>query len=96
MYNDFLQLYGIKDVKPISNGEKIKWCYLKDNNYNIETLALRDSNDPQQIIDFIKAFINYEYMFDKAFGKKINAIYNALKWGSLPKSNVSTKFFDFS
>lgn len=97
-YNDFIRHYGLeKKYALISNGEKIKWVYLKSTNpLNLDGLAFRDNGeDPQEIIDYITNHIDLEEVFETELVKKLTDFYSALKWGAIP-TNInpnSSKFF---
>src|SRR6185369_2256887 len=66
MYNDLLNSWDLtKTVEPIHHGQKIKWVYLKENEYNIEALAMKaDGNDAPEIIDFIKKHVDRAALFE--------------------------------
>ena len=95
-YNDLLKHYDIKKVREIGNGEKIKWTYLKENNMGLETMAIKGSDDPEVIVDFINSYINYDKIFKSAFANKLNDFYGAMKWGRIPENNNLSKFFTFN
>ena len=64
-YNDMLVYHNL-NVEPVSNGEKIKWCYVKKNPFNIETIGLK-LNPPKVILDFVEEYIDREKMFNSKF-----------------------------
>ena len=81
-YNDMLKHMNIsKRYTPIYNGEKIKWIYLKNNPYGLETISYKGHEDPPEIISFIKEFINPDKLYKQALHKKIMMFYEALGWG---------------
>ena len=80
-YNDFLKYYKIsKQYSGISNGEKIKWVYLKQNPLGLNTIAYKGYEDPPEVLDFIRTYINPNKLYDKALHKKIMMLYEALGW----------------
>tara|TARA_B100000287_G_scaffold9193_1_gene9045 strand:- start:10120 stop:12582 length:2463 start_codon:yes stop_codon:yes gene_type:complete len=80
-YNDMLKHMNIsKRYTPIYNGEKIKWIYLKNNPYGLETISYKGHEDPPEIISFIKEFINPDKLYKQALHKKIMMFYEALGW----------------
>ena len=95
MYNNFIDYYNIGDTfKKIENNEKIKWVYLKTNEFGIEGIAFRGYDDPPEVIDFITTYIDREKIFDKLFADKITQVYEAMKW-TLPsesEENLNTFF----
>lgn len=96
-YNDYLKLYGLnKKHAKISDGEKIKWVYLKDNPLNISEMAFRDNGeDPEDLLQFIRKHIDHEKIFESELVEKLKDFYTALNWGQIP-TNVNenaSKFF---
>jgi DNA polymerase elongation subunit (family B) len=80
IYNDLLRHFKVTNHEPISNGNKVRWVYLKQNPYNIDGLAYKGYDDPKQIIDFINQYIDRDKLFDKALSKKIKMFYDAMSW----------------
>jgi hypothetical protein len=68
----------------ISDGEKVKWLYLKKNPWNLETVAVKGYNDPQEIVELVNAYIDYNALFENELQKKLEDFYSALKWGNIP------------
>ena len=80
-YNEFLIYYKLdKNFAKIGNGEKIKYAYLKTNPLGIDALAFRGYDDPKEIIDYIKQYIDREKIFERILLNKILQFYNALNW----------------
>ena len=80
-YNDMLKYFKVtKKYSPIYNGEKIKWVYLKNNPIGIETISYKGHEDPPQILDFIRQYINPDKLYKQALHKKIMMLYEALGW----------------
>jgi DNA polymerase elongation subunit (family B) len=94
-FNDFLHMYGIKDITPIQNGEKVKWAYLSDNPYGMETMALRGYQDPTQTVEFVTQYIDRNKIFEKELKNKLDDFYAAMNWGAFPENNNANKFFTF-
>ena len=93
-FNDMLTQLQT-DVLPISNGEKIKWCYLLNNPYGFETFALRGYQDPLESVEFVAQYIDRNKMFTAELSNKFDDFYAAMGWGSLPENNNAKKFFSF-
>ena len=93
-YNDLLTYFNCVNNEVIKNSDKIKWIYLKQNPFNIDALAFKGYDDPQEILDFITQYIDYEKLYDRGLHKKIKMFYEALDW-SLPidKKNTLERFF---
>lgn len=65
--------------EPIMDGDKIKYCYLKDNEYQFDTMALKE-NSPKEILDFIKTYIHYDKIFENQLLSKLENWFLALGW----------------
>lgn len=98
-YNDFLKKFELNTtVEPILHGQKIKWVYLKQNEYGIECMALKaDDTDPEEILDFINQYIDRNAMFEQELKGKLKDFYDVLGW-DFPSDSFgsSSKFFNFS
>jgi DNA polymerase elongation subunit (family B) len=94
-FNDFLHMHSIKDITPIQNGEKVKWAYLADNPYGMETMALRGYQDPPQTVEFVAQHIDRNKIFEKELKNKLDDFYAAMNWGAFPENNNVAKFFSF-
>ena len=83
-----------KKYQFISGGDKIKWVYLKQNPLGLDVVAYRGHEDPPEIIDFIKQYINYDKIFNTALKKKLDMFYGALNWDDIvDKEKSMEKFF---
>ena len=80
-YNDFLKYKKIsRQYSRIFNGEKIKWVYLKQNPLGLNTMAYKGHEDPPEVLEFIRQYINHEKIYKQALHKKIMMLYDALRW----------------
>ena len=97
-YNDLLAQFNLtKIIPPIFHGQKIKWVYLKQNEYGIECLAMKaDGTDPQQIMDIITKYMDRDTMYEQELKSKLVDFYEVLKW-EYPNSNwkAASEFFEF-
>tara|TARA_B100001094_G_scaffold238699_1_gene234135 strand:+ start:1394 stop:3910 length:2517 start_codon:yes stop_codon:yes gene_type:complete len=93
-FNDMLTQLKT-DVTDITNGEKVKWGYLKNNPYGFDTMALRGYEDPKELVDFVNMYIDRDKMFERDLQGKIDDFYAAMNWGKLPENNTVNKFFSF-
>ena len=96
-YNRLLEHYKCAyKYLPFRDGDKLKWIYLKDNPFAIETLAFRGDSDPKEIKKFIATYADPEYMLTSELNNKLEDFYKALKW-KLPSasSNIINEFFEF-
>jgi DNA polymerase elongation subunit (family B) len=98
MYNDLLEKWELtKHVQPIFNGQKIKYLYMRDNEYGIDALAMKaDGNDPKEILEFIGKYVDKMRMYDQELKTKLISFYEILKWDypSL-EARKSEQFFEF-
>jgi DNA polymerase elongation subunit (family B) len=98
MYNDLIDKWGLeKHTQKIFNGQKIKWVYLKQNEYGIDALAFKaDGNDSKEILSFIDTYIDRSAMYDQELKTKLQDFYAVLKWQypSL-ESRKAEEFFSF-
>tara|TARA_R100000734_G_C3317412_1_gene110539 strand:- start:782 stop:1708 length:927 start_codon:yes stop_codon:yes gene_type:complete len=95
-YNDFLKFKGLdKKHSQIVQGDKIKWVYLKDNPYKIDTMAFLDFDFPEEIRKFIKMYIDREKAFDSILKNKLESFYKDLDWGNLTLNTHVNTFFSF-
>ena len=96
-FNDLLKHFSLdKKYSTIRNGEKIKWCYLKKNEYGIDKVAFRGYDDPQQILDFIGKYIDRKEIYEAELRGKIENIYQAIGW-TMPSQakKLAQQFFKF-
>jgi len=94
-FNDLLSMHNIRDIDPITDGEKVKWAYVSDNPYGFETIALRGYQDPKVIEEFVEQYIDRNKIFDKELKNKLDDFYAAMNWGAFPENNNVAKFFSF-
>lgn len=96
-YNRLLKFFNCPfKHEPIRDGDKVKWVYLKNNPLGIEGLAFKDYNDPPQIMEFIKTYIDREGIYNAELDNKIDDFYNALKWSKPTlETQKAKKFFEF-
>jgi hypothetical protein len=95
-YNDLLNKYELtKIIPPIFHGQKIKWAYLKQNEYGIECLAMKaDGTAPDTIMNFINRYVDRDTMYEQELKSKLIDFYDVLKW-SYPNENdaKASEFF---
>ena len=93
-YNDLLRHFGVgKKYEKISNSEKIKWVYLKQNDLGLLSCGYKGYEDPPQVIDFIKKNIDYKKMYAQMLEKKIMMFYESLKWNEPVNKKTSMERF---
>ena len=93
-YNDLLDHFGVGDkYEKISNSEKIRWVYLRQNELGLESCGYKGYEDPPQIIEFVKTHINYKKMYAQMLEKKIMMFYDTLKWNEPVNKKTSMERF---
>lgn len=96
-YNRLLEHYKCPyKYLPFKDGDKLKWIYLKDNPFGLDTIAFRGDSDPKDIKKFISTYVDKEYMLTSELNNKLEDFYNALKW-KMPSANskIIDEFFEF-
>lgn len=94
-YNQLLVHFncGFK-YSPMRNGDKMKWVYLKQNPLGLDALAFKGADDPEEIVSFIKNYIDYDGIFESDMQNKLEDFYSALGWGKMQlKITKADKFF---
>ena len=96
-YNDCLKHFKCAyKYEPMKDGDKIKWVYLKDNPLGLEGLGFTGYNDPDEILDFVKTYIDYNKIFDRELKGKLQDFYDAVGWGEIVNEQQNAKkFFSF-
>ena len=96
-YNQMLKHFNLeKKYAPLKNGDKIKWVYLKQNEYGLDAIAINGYNDPPEVMNFINKYIDYNKIFERELLKKLEDFYGALNWGEvLSSTKTAEKFFSF-
>ena len=82
--------------EPIRNGDKVKWVYLKQNPFGLDTVAFKNYNDPDEIMNFIKQYVDVDRIFEAELENKMDDFYNALKWEKVNHAEKKlSQFFGF-
>jgi DNA polymerase elongation subunit (family B) len=93
-YNSLLDYwYEGRKYEKITNGSKIKWVYLKDNEFGFDTIAYKGYEDPREILDLIKNKIDSNRMFEQALKKKIGMFYESMGWEAVVDQQQSIERF---
>lgn len=96
-YNKLLEHFKCPyKYEPMKDGDKIKWAYLKNNPMGLESVALTGYNDPPQVLDLVKRYIDYDLIWKKELENKLDDFYNAMGWDK-PNPNLkkASQFFGF-
>jgi DNA polymerase elongation subunit (family B) len=97
-YNDLLKTWKLdKEVPEIFHGQKIKWVYLKQNQYGIDGIAMKaDGTDPDRIMEFIEQYVDRNAMYEQELKGKLLDFYNVLNWDYPNETDVKLgEFFSF-
>jgi len=93
-YNDLMRHFGVfNKYEPISESEKIKWVYLKQNELGLESCGYKGYEDPPEIIEFIKKHIDHKKMYTQMLEKKIMMFYETLQWNQPVNKKTSIERF---
>lgn len=93
-YNDLLELWNLNNFRPISDGDKVKWTYLRQNPMNLESLALTGELNPVQLTELVEKYMDRDKNFESVLVNKLNDFYSSLGWGSVPTSDKIDEFFE--
>jgi len=93
-YNSLIEhWYEGRKYEKITNSTKIKWVYLKDNEFGFDSIAFKGYEDPPQLLDFIKKNIDPNRMYDQAMTKKIGMFYDSMGWEAVVDKQQSIERF---
>jgi len=82
--------------EPMRDGDKIKCDYLKQNPFGLDAVGFKGYNDPEEIMDLVKTYIDYDKIFERELLKKLEDFYGALGWGEvLSSQKTAEQFFQF-
>ena len=80
-YNDLLRLWQLdRKHNLITQADKVKWIYLKDNPYKIEALAFFDYDMPNKIQNFLDMYADRQKVFESILLNKLEGFFNDLEW----------------
>jgi DNA polymerase elongation subunit (family B) len=96
-YNQLLKHWKLdKTFAPLKDGDKIKWVYLKQNPFGLQAVGFNGYDDPKEIMDLIRTYIDYDKIFERELLKKLEDFYGALGWGAvLSSTKTAEQFFAF-
>jgi hypothetical protein len=92
-YNDLLKLNNLVDHMPMTNGDKIKWGYLKPNPYGFDTIGIKGFDDPEEISEFLLQYVDKNKIFESALLGKLQGLYDSMGWGVMNLNKNTSKFF---
>ena len=78
MYNNLLKELGDKRLKPIQNGDKVRFVYLKMPNPIKDTVIAAPDELPEGVE--LDKYIDKDMQFNKSFLEPIRSITNVIGW----------------
>lgn len=94
-YNDLLKFWKLdKQYNLITQADKVKWIYLKDNPYKIEGLAFIPSDLPPKIEEFLNRYADRKKVFESILLNKLEGFFGDLGW-NLTLNPHADKFKSF-
>ena len=91
LYNFYIKERGLeKKYALINNGEKIKFCYLKNPNPTRENVISFIQDFPKELD--LTRFVDYEMQFNKAFLDPLKVILDAIGWSVEKKVSLDSFF----
>ena len=96
-YNDCLVHFNAPyKYNPMTNGDKVKWVYLKNNPLGLDGIAFTGYQDPPEIESFINTYIDHNKIFERELRYKLQDFYDAIGWGEMiSEQKTAEKFFSF-
>jgi len=96
-YNDCLVHFNAPyKYSPITDGDKVKWVYLKNNPLGLDGIAFTGYSDPPEIESFINTYIDHNKIFERELRGKLQDFYDAIGWGEMiSEQKTAEKFFSF-
>ena len=96
-YNDCLVHFNAPyKYNPMTNGDKVKWVYLKNNPLGLDGLAFTGYSDPPEIEKFIETYVDHNKIFERELRYKLQDFYDAIGWGEVvSEQKTAEKFFSF-
>ena len=92
-YNDLITAWGLdKKHNYITNADKVKWIYLAENPYKIESLAFMPSDLPKKVKQFLENYADRKKVFDSILLNKLEGFFHDLEW----KLNLNPHLNKFS
>lgn len=80
-HNDLLRFWGLDNKhSAITQGDKVKWIYLRPNPYQIDAVAFLDFDLADKIRIFIEEYADRKKIFESILLNKVEGFYNDLSW----------------
>lgn len=80
-YNDLLRLWSLdKKHSLITQSDKVKWIYLKNNAYKIDALAYLEYDIPDKIQEFLDQYADRNKVFVSILLNKLEGFFGDMEW----------------
>lgn len=90
IYNNLIKKYNMTDLEPISNGDKIRYIYLKVPNPTIDRVIATPDYIPKEFD--LEKYIDRELQFEKMFLDPLTSFCETVGWTTEPVSSLSSFF----
>ena len=90
LFNHYLKVRGVKNIAPLTDGDKIKFAYLKMPNPINDTVIATSDIIPKQFE--LDKYIDRDMQFDKSFMEPLRAITEVINWDIDNKANLEEFF----
>lgn len=90
LFNHMLVEKNITNIQPISDGDKILFCYLKQPNPAHDSVIASSNFLPKEFD--LDRFIDKELQFHKSFLEPLKSITSAIGWNTEPKATLEDFF----
>lgn len=97
-YNDLMKHWGLESFyEPIKNREKIKWVYLKINQFGLKQIAFKGEDmDAPQMMEFINLHVDRQKMYVKELRGKLEVYFKIMGWNySSASARLVENFIEF-
>ena len=98
IYNRLIDKFSLGNrYAKIRSGEKIKYVFLHSNPLMLETIAFTGDEDPPQIKDIVRQYMDTDELFEREIRQKLADFYTALGWGPISTeiNQNAAAFFSF-
>lgn len=93
-YNALLEVFDVRDVPRIQDGDKIMYGYVQNNQFGFETIALKgQGEDPALIVKFAEKYLDRDKIFENTLMSKIEKIWGCLGFGNVVFNTNGDNFF---
>jgi DNA polymerase elongation subunit (family B) len=91
IFNNLLNTKNLKNVARISDGDKIRFAYLKTPNPLQESVIAVPDELPKEL-EFLDKYIDRETQFNKSFLEPLNSITDVIGWATEQRSTLEDFF----